>query len=148
MVAAAREACGEGQGRPSLLAVTVLTSLDAGAWRAVVGPGGQGVEEAVRALAGSAVKAGADGIVCSAREAGAVRRAVGPDALVVVPGIRPRWSVSDHAGQARTATPAEAIEAGATHVVIGRAVTRAADPKDALRRVREEVGGALERRVD
>jgi len=78
----------------------------------------------------------------------AVRRSVGPDALVVVPGIRPRWSVSDHAGQARTATPAEAVEAGATHVVIGRAVTRASDQEAALRRVRGEVTGALARSVD
>jgi len=148
MIAAAREASGTGEARPRLLAVTVLTSLDAGSWRTVVGPGGHGVGEAVRALARSAVEAGADGIVCSAHEAEAVRRSVGPDALVVVPGIRPRWSVSDHAGQARTATPAEAVEAGATHVVIGRAVTRASDQEAALRRVRGEVTGALARSVD
>jgi len=148
MIAAAREASGTGEARPRLLAVTVLTSLDAGSWRTVVGPGGHGVEEAVRALARSAVEAGADGVVCSAREAEAVRRSVGPDALVVVPGIRPRWSGSDHAGQARTATPAEAVEAGATHVVIGRAVTRASDQEAALRRVRGEVTGALARSVD
>ncbi len=56
-----------------------------------------------------------------------------------MPGIRPAWSVSDHAGQARVATPADAIAAGADHLVVGRAITAAADPAEAARQVREEI---------
>lgn len=142
MIEAAREAAGKAASPPRLLAVTVLTSLDAAAWRAVTGPRGRPIEEAVPALARAAIEAGADGIVCSAREARSVRHAIGPDPLVVVPGIRPTWSLSGHAGQVRTATPIDALAAGASDLVIGRAVTTADDPVAAIGRVRDEVARA------
>ncbi|MGH7564438.1 MAG: orotidine 5'-phosphate decarboxylase / HUMPS family protein, partial [Gemmatimonadota bacterium] len=93
----------------------------------------------VVALARLAIEAGAHGCVASAREVADLRGALGPGPLLVVPGIRPAWSTADHTGQARTATPAEAIRAGATHLVLGRAVTGAENPLTALRRIREEI---------
>jgi orotidine-5'-phosphate decarboxylase len=148
MLAAARDAAeragssGAGARRPLVVAVTVLTSLDAEAYARVVGPGARPIAEAAEALAAMAVEAGLDGVVGSAREAPALRRVLGPAPLLVVPGIRPAWSASDHAGQARTATPAEALAAGASHLVLGRAVTAAADPRAAFERVRAEIGPA------
>jgi orotidine-5'-phosphate decarboxylase len=106
----------------AILAVTVLTSLDDAALAAVGQPG---ADEQVPRLAALAVEAGAAGIVCAAPEVAAVRAAVGPEALVVVPGIRPASAALDD--QARTATPAAALAAGASHLVVGRPITRAAD---------------------
>jgi orotidine-5'-phosphate decarboxylase len=147
MLAAAREAAEKGAGgsaarRPRIVAVTVLTSLEAETYARVAGPGALPLADAALALARMAVEAGADGVVASAHEARALREALGPAALLVVPGIRPAWSASDHAGQARTATPAEALTAGASHLVLGRAVTAAADPRVAFERVLAEVAAA------
>lgn len=140
MLAAARAAADRAARPPRLLAVTVLTSLGGDDWRQTAGPGSWSIPEAVTALARLSRAAGLDGVVCAAGEAAAVRAALGPRARVVVPGIRPAWSRSDHAGQTRTATPAEALAAGATDLVIGRVVTEAPDPRAALARVREEIG--------
>lgn len=142
MVTAAREAAARARSRPRLLGVTVLTSLGPAAWREVAGPGGRSLAEAVEALGAAAVEAGADGLVCSAREVAALRHSLGPEPLLVVPGIRPAWSTSDHAGQARTATPATALVAGASAIVVGRAITEADDPPDAATRVLDEIAGA------
>ncbi len=143
MVAAAREAADGARRPPRLLAVTVLTSLDAGDWARVSGPGGAAIPDAVRALAAMAIESGADGLVCSPREVAALRADLGPAPLLVVPGIRPGWmAAADHAGQARTATPAEAVAAGADLLVVGRAITSAADPAAAARRVAAELAGA------
>lgn len=110
--------------RPRVLAVTVLTSLDDAALAEL------GIDyparEQVERLATIADEAGCDGVVCSPAEAGAMRALLGPDALVVTPGIRPAGEASQD--QARTATPAEALEAGASHLVVGRPVTGAPDP--------------------
>jgi orotidine-5'-phosphate decarboxylase len=134
--AARREAEVAGADRPLVLAVTVLTSLDAAALHQT-GVGGDPMEQAVR-LARMAVSAGADGVVCSAHEVRPVRAAVGAGAVLVVPGIRP---VGAGAGdQARTMTPRKAVDAGADWIVVGRPVTEAAEPAEAARAIAAEIG--------
>ena len=105
-------------------AVTLLTSLgDKDLDRlGIVGP----VSDAVRRLSALAVKAGARGLVCSPQEAAAVRAEVGPDIMIITPGIRPSGSAAHD--QARVATPEEALRAGADLLVIGRPITGAPDP--------------------
>lgn len=119
-----------------VLAVTVLTSLDAGALDAVglAGP----PEAAVVRLARLAVAAGAGGIVCSPHEVAAVRAAVGPEPLLVVPGVRPPGAAKGD--QARVATPAEAARAGADVLVLGRPLRDAADPAAAAREIAASLG--------
>jgi orotidine-5'-phosphate decarboxylase len=130
MIAAAREAAekaaeraGSAQ-RMRILAVTVLTSLDAAAL-AETGVAGGTVQQVLR-LARLAVAAGADGLVCSPREVAPLRDALGDGPALVVPGVRPAGSAADD--QARTATPEEMAAAGADFVVVGRPITKAADP--------------------
>lgn len=122
--------------RLRLLAITVLTSLDDAALAAVMGPGA-GVEQTAGRLAGLARESGIDGAVCSVGEARAVRVACGPDFLVVTPGIRMAGESADD--QARVATPAVARAAGADFLVVGRSITRAADPAAALAAIRDAV---------
>ena len=142
MIAAARAAAGASPAAPRILAVTVLTSLGESAWRSVSGPGARPIAEAASSLAALAIEAGADGLVCSAHEVARLRAEVGPAPLLVVPGIRPAWSGSDHAGQSRTAEPRAALAAGASHLVIGRAVTADPDPRAALERIEADVSAA------
>lgn len=125
MIAAARaEAEKAGADRPMLLGVTVLTSIDA-ATLAATGVSDDPAAQVLR-LARMAVAAGADGLVCSPHEAAMLRAELGPEPFLVVPGVRPAGSaVGD---QARTATPAEAVAAGADWIVIGRPITAAPDP--------------------
>ncbi len=135
---------------PKLLAITILTSMDNAALRGVgiAGPASRRVVQ----LARLAQKAGMDGVVASPQEVRAIRRACGKDFLIVVPGIRPlvgggstgkRKHKTDD--QARVATPAEAIRAGADYLVIGRPITGAPDPESAARAILEEIGSALPR---
>ncbi len=132
MIAAARDAAeAAGRDRPMLLAVTVLTSLDAAAL-AATGVADQPAEQVIR-LGRLAVAAGADGLVCSAHEATALRAALGPDVALVVPGIRPAGSPMGD--QARTMTPREALAAGADWIVVGRPITGAADAAGAAARL-------------
>lgn len=119
MVAAAAKAAPD----VMILAVTVLTSLDDSDLAAVGQPS---AAEQVPRLARLAVDAGAGGIVCSPAEVAAVRAAVGSDVAVVVPGIRPAGSAAED--QSRVATPAAAMAAGASHLVVGRPITNADDP--------------------
>jgi len=128
MVSAAVRGAGPGV---RVLAVTVLTSLDAAALEAVglAGP----PEAAVVRLARLAVAAGAGGLVCSPHEVAAVRAAVGKGPLLVVPGVRPPGS--ERGDQARVATPAEAVRSGADVIVIGRPLSRAPDPAAAARAI-------------
>ncbi len=126
MLAAAREALPPGG--PLLIAVTVLTSLDAAQLRAV------GIDASPEAqvlrLAGLTRDAGLDGVVCSAREAPALRQAMGPGFCLVTPGVRPAGSARDD--QQRVMTPADAIRAGADYLVVGRPVTKSDDPEGVL----------------
>lgn len=135
--AAAREAAGHASRPLRLLAITVLTSLDDAALAVVMGPGSGGVEETAGRLAGLAKESGIDGAVCSVNEARAVRLACGGDFLIVTPGIRLPGESGDD--QRRVATPAVARAAGADFLVVGRSITRAADPAEALARIREAV---------
>lgn len=125
MIEAARRAAEtSGADRPMLLAVTVLTSLDAGSL-AATGVRDKPASQALR-LARLALSAGADGLVCSPLEVAMLRQALGGHAKLVVPGIRP---VGTAAGdQARTMTPEEAVAAGADWIVVGRPITGAPSP--------------------
>jgi orotidine-5'-phosphate decarboxylase len=123
---------------PKVIAVTVLTSLDAAALHEV-GLSGTPREAALR-LALLAKASGLDGVVCSPEEIEAIRSACGPGFLLVVPGIRPAGSAA--ADQKRVATPASAASAGADLLVIGRPITGAADPAAAARAIAREIEGA------
>ncbi|HTT08142.1 MAG TPA: orotidine-5'-phosphate decarboxylase [Gammaproteobacteria bacterium] len=137
MMMAARESMERYPRRPLLVAVTVLTSLAAEDLAAI---GMKDTPEAaVSRLAALTHKAGLDGVVCSAHEAASLRRELPRDFLLVTPGIRPAGG--DAADQARVATPAEALRAGADYLVIGRPVTRAADPLQALAGIEREIDG-------
>jgi orotidine-5'-phosphate decarboxylase len=128
MVRAAVRGAGPGV---RILAVTVLTSLDAPAL-AAIGLAGPTFDAAVR-LARLAVDAGAGGIVCSPLEVAAVRAAVGPGSLLVVPGVRPSGAAKGD--QARVATPSEAVRAGADVLVLGRPLREGSDPAAAARAI-------------
>ena len=133
---------------PKLLAITILTSMDDAALRGV-GISSPASRRVVQ-LARLAKKAGMDGVVASPQEVRAIRKACGKEFLIVVPGIRPvagggptskgRHKTDD---QARVATPAEAIRAGADYLVIGRPITGAPDPEAAARAILDEIGSAL-----
>jgi orotidine-5'-phosphate decarboxylase len=116
-------------GAPRLLAVSVLTSMDA-AQLAAVGVLDPPATQVLR-LARLAAAAGIDGLVCSAEEVAAVRQAMGPDTLLVVPGIRPAGPSATADDQRRIATPAEAMARGASMLVVGRPITQADDPAQA-----------------
>jgi orotidine-5'-phosphate decarboxylase len=136
MIAAAREAAEKaGTARPILLAVTVLTSIDAAAL-AATGVAGGPVQQVLR-LARLALDAGADGLVCSPQEVARIRDAFGEQPLLVVPGVRPAGSAAGD--QARTATPAEAVAAGADWIVVGRPITGAAKPATAAQSIAESL---------
>lgn len=124
--------------RPLLIAVTVLTSMEADDLREIgleVSP-----QEQVMRLARLTQASGLDGVVCSAQEAKMLKQELGGDFKLVTPGIRP---ASTEAGdQRRILTPAEAIAAGSDYLVIGRPITQAADPLEALVRIEQEIAGA------
>lgn len=121
-----------------ILGVTVLTSLS-GQDLAEIGYG-MGVEQLVERRIRQVIDAGADGVVASPHEAALARRIGGPEFLVVTPGVRPDWAGKDD--QARAATPLEALRAGASHLVCGRPITAAPDPRAAALRIAEEMAGA------
>jgi orotidine-5'-phosphate decarboxylase len=141
MMRAAAQAVAGKKGRPALLGVTILTSHDAASLRGVGISGTPGSR--ALALAKLAKKAGLDGVVASAHEARAIRRACGPGFLIVVPGVRPASAAAND--QSRVATPAEAIRAGADYLVIGRPITGAADPRRAALVIGEEIASASRR---
>jgi orotidine-5'-phosphate decarboxylase len=137
MVAAAVQAAAALPVPPMILGVTVLTSLDAAALFEVGVSGG--VTQQVLRLARLALAAGAGGLVCSAREVPVLRAAFGPAPVLVVPGIRPAGA--ERGDQARVMTPAEAIAAGASHIVVGRPITAAPDPAKAAAAIAAEIAG-------
>jgi len=141
MLAAARDAVARtaddaGIPRPILIAVTVLTSLSASDLASI------GVdatpEQQVLRLARLAQSQGLDGVVCSALEAHALRRAIGPGFKLVTPGIRPAGAAVQD--QARVMTPRDALAAGADYLVVGRPITAAADPVAALDAINASIG--------
>lgn len=131
-----------GQDRPKLLAVTILTSMNEKDMREV-GIAGRAQSRAV-ALARLAKKAGVDGVVASAGEARAIRKACGKDFLIVAPGVRPavRGGKAAKDDQTRVATPTEAVRAGADYIVVGRPITAAPDPASATQAILEELARA------
>lgn len=140
MLAAAREgveeaAAAAGAERARLVAITVLTSMDESAL-ASVGVSSPIAAEADR-LARLACANGIDGVVCSPREAADMRGIVGADGLVVTPGVRPAGAALGD--QSRVATPAAAIFAGASHIVVGRPITCANDPVEAFEGIISEL---------
>lgn len=112
--------------RPTIIAVTVLTSQPA-------------TEDDVLRLARSVKTSGLDGVVCSAREAVTLKRELGADFKLVCPGIRPAWS--EKGDQNRIVTPRDAVKAGADYIVVGRPILAAANPAEAAKRVIEEMRG-------
>jgi orotidine-5'-phosphate decarboxylase len=135
MLLAAREGCARAGHAPLLVAVTILTSMDAQDLTAVGLAGSP--EENVLRLATLAQRCGLDGVVCSSRETTLLRERIGPDFTLVTPGIRPAGSQQDD--QRRVMTPRQAISSGASYLVIGRPVTQADDPVSVLRTVNSEL---------
>ena len=130
------------EGRPLLLAVTILTSSTEETLRAVGIE--RSVSEMVPRLALLAKEAGMDGVVASPKEVGLIREACGKDFIIVTPGVRPAFAAMDD--QKRVTTPAEAISAGADYLVIGRPISAAADPLAAADRILAEIDSALQAR--
>jgi orotidine-5'-phosphate decarboxylase len=135
---AAREAVGSKKNRPALLAVTVLTSFDQATLREIGMEGS--LESRVLALARLAQEAGVDGVVCSALEAPAVRRELGPQFKILVPGVRPATAATND--QSRIATPRDAVRAGADYLVVGRPITAAKNPREAALQIAAEIEAA------
>ena len=135
MLRAAVEAAASG---PMVLAVTVLTSLG-DEDLSELGIAGRAADHVLR-LASLARSCGCPGLVASPQEASAIRRSLGSGFAIVTPGIRPAGSASGD--QARIATPADALRAGATHLVVGRPITAAADSAAAAKAVLEEIAAA------
>jgi orotidine-5'-phosphate decarboxylase len=142
MLQAAQEAASSAVGDAcGLLAVTVLTSFDAESLGAAWGRTGVEVEHEVVRLAGEAAAAGLHGVVCSGAEAGPVRGAYGERLALLVPGIRLAGGSSHD--QRRVMTPSAAQAAGASYLILGRAVTAAADPRRAMGTVLAELDASL-----
>jgi orotidine-5'-phosphate decarboxylase len=137
MLRAAVEATRESGRAPLLLGVTVLTSLDEADLRAT-GVSDKALDQVLR-LADLSVECGLRGLVCSPLEIAPLRRRFGRDVKLVVPGIRPARAGDD---QKRTMTPAEAIEAGADFLVVGRPITGAADPRATALAIGAEIAAA------
>jgi orotidine-5'-phosphate decarboxylase len=140
MLRAAVEAAHHTDPAPLILAVTVLTSLN-DAELGTLGIRGGALEQVLR-LAALAIANGCKGVVASARECAALRKEFGDDLVIVTPGVRPAGS--GHDDQARVVTPAEAIAAGATHVVVGRPITEASDPAAEARAILGQLAAAPE----
>jgi orotidine-5'-phosphate decarboxylase len=136
MMRAAQERLQQGSYKTKLIAVTVLTSME----RSDLAESGVDVEPRVQVkrLAALTADSGLDGVVCSAQEAVMLRELLGPDFLLVTPGIRP--ASSEVGDQRRVMTPEEAKTAGVSYMVIGRPITQAADPAQALRAINQSLG--------
>jgi len=139
MLEAARAALAHVERRPQLIAVTILTSMAQGDLHDI------GIElspaQMVSRLARLTQACGLDGVVCSAQEAAILRSQCGADFRLVTPGIRPAQAAVDD--QARIMTPSAALAAGASYLVIGRPITQAPDPLQALRDILKETGGLV-----
>jgi len=143
MLAAARAALDGLANPPELLAVTVLTSMDAAQTTAV------GVDRTpasqVELLARMGIGAGLRGFVCSPQEVATLRALTGPEGVLVIPGIRPAGAgIGD---QKRVASPAEALRLGASHLVVGRPITQAPNPAEAARAILLEMAGEMAQEI-
>ena len=136
---AARDSAAANGARPLVIAVTVLTSLDAAELDAI-GIAASPMDQALR-LARLTADAGLDGVVASPQEVDAIRRARGKDFVIVTPGIRGGTAETGPDDQQRTSTPAGAMRAGSSYLVIGRPITAAADPRGAAERIAAELSG-------
>ena len=135
--AAADTATRTGTGRPVVIGVTVLTSMDEAGLREVAVE--RPLLDHVVALARLAKTAGLDGVVASPQETAAIRAACGPGFAIVTPGIRGASAGAEKNDQSRTMGPAEAIKAGATYIVVGRPIIAAQNPRDAAEAIVEEL---------
>lgn len=132
----AEKAAELGVARPKLIAVTILTSIDEAEW--VKLRHDMDLAEYVVHLAQMAQHAGIDGVVASPREASAIRAACGDGFVIVTPGVRPQGTAVND--QSRIATPAGALKNGAHHLVVGRPITAAPDPRAAALAILQEMG--------
>ena len=138
MMKAAKEGAEEGASggrKPILLGVTILTSMNEKEMKKIGLAGA--VKERVLELADSAARAGLDGVVASAHEAWSIKEKQGSKFVIVTPGVRPEWA--EKGDQKRVMTPRRAIEEGADYVVVGRPIIAAEDPREAARRIVEEM---------
>jgi orotidine-5'-phosphate decarboxylase len=135
MMQAAREGVAKSGRQPLLIAVTVLTSMNQAALKEI------GVEDELQnqvlRLASLTKQACLDGVVCSAQEAQLLKKQLGEDFCLVTPGIRPKTASLDD--QSRVVTPSQAVAWGADYLVIGRPITQAADPLQALQAIHQEL---------
>jgi len=129
-----------GRPRPLLIAVTVLTSLDQAAAKEEVGLE-RTIGEQVKLWARLAQESGLDGVVASPQELPVIREACGQEFVTVIPGVRPAWAEKND--QKRIMTPKEAVEAGASYLVIGRPITQAEDPQEAAAKIIQEIEEAV-----
>lgn len=137
MMEAARERLNTLEHSPLLIGVTVLTSMDQGGLDEIGLSGSP--EASVRRLATLARDSGLDGVVCSPLEAQALRESLGREFCLVTPGVRP--ANAEQGDQRRVMTPADALRAGADYLVIGRPITAASDPVEALKSIQESLHG-------
>ena len=133
---AQKQASELGISKPTLLGVTVLTSVDEANFQRDFGTS-RTIEDQVAYLAELSQKAGLDGVVASPLEIGLIRKVCGDDFVIVTPGVRPAWAASND--QQRVMTPAEAVDAGADYIVVGRPITAADKPHEAARRILQEI---------
>lgn len=135
MMQAAREVLGNSSDRPLLIAVTLLTSMDRKTFEQI---GLQGtIKDTVLRLAQLTHESGLDGVVCSAHEAAILRNQLGQNFKLITPGIRPENTA--HGDQHRIMTPAQAVDAGSSYLVIGRPITASADPMAALEAIEKSI---------
>jgi orotidine-5'-phosphate decarboxylase len=135
MMESAREALQKSSHQPQLIAVTILTSMGEKDIHEV-GLAGSPADN-VKRLAMLAEESGLDGVVCSPQEVTMLRESIGSDFSLVTPGIRPSWAAKGD--QTRITTPADAMNMGSSYLVIGRPITGADDPLEALSKIEEEL---------
>jgi orotidine-5'-phosphate decarboxylase len=142
MLEAAVKGCGE---KTVVLGVTVLTSVSKEEIRSAgfQEQFAQNMQMLVLKRAVMAKNAGCKGVVCSGHEAGVIKKELGREFLVITPGIRPKWEISDKDDQQRVMTPIQAIQNGADYLVIGRPIRDAGDPVKAAEKVALEIREAL-----
>lgn len=133
---AEKQASELGLPKPTLLGVTILTSVDEVNFQRDFGTQRR-LADQVAYLAELSQKAGLDGVVASPLEIGLIRRVCGDDFVILTPGVRPAWADSND--QQRVMTPAEAIDAGADYIVVGRPITASDNPREAARRILQEI---------